>query len=281
MLVRDAPHLEVFMLRRSPRAVFGPGAYVFPGGAVDDGDRSVPITGREPSSADLLMSREGALRWWAAAAREVFEESGFLLAAAPVPADLDDARTALNRGERSFVHILGEHGTSVAGDSMYLFSHWLTPVGPPRRYDTWFLAALAPDGQVGTHDNTETVDSEWVRPAEMLDRWRNDQIDLIFPTMRTLRVLENFDSAAALIDELRQADSDAAVEQSTPWLIDDASGERVALGVDERGDARRQWRQLASSWEGDADLERADYAAKRTGTPDRIVTYTSPKRGVA
>ena len=64
MLVRDAPELEVFMLRRNPESVFAGGAYVFPGGAVDPDDRA------------LGDDR----RFWVAAVRETFEEAGVLLA---------------------------------------------------------------------------------------------------------------------------------------------------------------------------------------------------------
>ena len=46
-----------------------------------------------------------------------------------------------------------------------VFAHWLTPTGAPRRYDTWFFVARAPEGQDGAHDDGELVASEWVRPG--------------------------------------------------------------------------------------------------------------------
>ena len=50
MMVRDAqasdePGLEVFMLRRTGKASFGAGMYVFPGGRVDDVDPAIDVIG--------------------------------------------------------------------------------------------------------------------------------------------------------------------------------------------------------------------------------------------
>ncbi len=259
------------MLRRNPQAVFGPGAYVFPGGAVDLADADVAVSGRDVAATDRLMSREGSLRWWAAAAREVFEESGFLITDAEHRGDLEAARASLNAGESSFAELLFDQDASVAGAAMFLFSHWLTPEGQPRRYDTWFLLAHAPDGQVGTHDNGETVESEWVRPGEMLRRWGNDEIELIFPTMRTLRVMEQFDSAHDIVGALAAAEAEGHANDHTSLLIDDASGERVMLAHEPRGDARRGWKQLEPSWQTDIDVQRSEYEHQQRSCADESV----------
>ena len=87
MLVRDAPDLHVFMLRRSLRSTFVAGAYVFPGGAVDDGDAAPALLARchgiAGEAADGMLGQPAALRYWVAAIRESFEEAGVLLAAGP------------------------------------------------------------------------------------------------------------------------------------------------------------------------------------------------------
>src|SRR5215813_13585842 len=101
MLVRDAPELEVFMLRRNPDSVFAGGAYVFPGGAVDADDRA------------LGDDR----RFWVAAVRETFEEAGVLLArtddGSPVDAaalaDLPADRLRLLAGAVTFGDLLAAH----------------------------------------------------------------------------------------------------------------------------------------------------------------------------
>src|SRR4051794_17234795 len=180
MLVRDRPQLEVFMLRRHPGAVFAPGAYVFPGGRVDRDDAQAPVVGRSLASAEQLMNRAGAIDHWVAAARESFEEAGLLLTV-PTPPALFAERDALNAGRRAFGALLAQHGAAVDAAAMHVFSHWRTPVGAPRRFDTWFFLAAAPTDQEGAHDDTETVHSEWVQPVEMLQRWHRAEVDLVFP----------------------------------------------------------------------------------------------------
>src|SRR5947209_19492999 len=123
MLVRDAPQLEVFMLRRNVAVEFMGGAYVFPGGAVDAGDRAPELLGRchgrDDSSASIQLGMHaGGMGFWVAAIRETFEEAGVLLARSAAtgrPVDPDDpsvaarleaARRAVGAGERPFVEVV-------------------------------------------------------------------------------------------------------------------------------------------------------------------------------
>src|SRR5256714_7590576 len=102
MLVRDAPQLEVFMLRRNVAVEFMGAAYVFPGGAVDAGDRAPELLGRchgrDDSSANTqLGTHAGGMGFWVAAVRETFEEAGVLLARSATtcrPVELDDPSVA-------------------------------------------------------------------------------------------------------------------------------------------------------------------------------------------
>src|SRR5436190_16422712 len=86
MLVRDgAEGMEVFMLRRNLNSDFVGGAYVFPGGAVDQPDRHADLEaiseGRSDDQASQLLGIDrGGLAYWVAAIRECFEEAGVLLA---------------------------------------------------------------------------------------------------------------------------------------------------------------------------------------------------------
>src|SRR6201984_2068755 len=85
MLVSDRPDLHVLMLERTSRAEFGPGATVFPGGAVDTADPSAHAQARVLDLDDATASAEhgleaGGLGFRVAAVRECFEEAGILLA---------------------------------------------------------------------------------------------------------------------------------------------------------------------------------------------------------
>jgi 8-oxo-dGTP pyrophosphatase MutT (NUDIX family) len=102
----DAP--ELLLMRRHERSAFG-GAHAFPGGVLEDTDALVAdyCTGITPDEADTLLGVDRGLAYFSAAIRELFEESGVLLATvAERGVDLDAARDALNDGTldwRSFV----------------------------------------------------------------------------------------------------------------------------------------------------------------------------------
>jgi len=241
MLVRDRPDLEVLVLRRTPDAVFGPGATVFPGGAVDPTDsaayRHVVDLDDATASAEHGVERDG-LAFRVAAVRECFEEAGILLAhdrdgapAAPRP----EWRDALNAGHATIAQVLAADDVVVHGRELRLFSHWLTPVGAPRRYNTWFFVAPAPEGFDGMHDDVELVESAWVRPAELLDAGARGDVELIFPTLRTLVAVARFAKASELLAALDRAPRAAG---GRPLVVPDGSGERVVLPHDDAERAR-------------------------------------------
>ena len=119
---------------------------------------------------------------------------------------LDDAagrrfrshRDALNAGEREFSAVVRSEGLRLATDRLLYFSNWITPVGAPRRYDTRFFLAVAPERQEASHDGGETIAHAWMRPAVVLDRCRSGECKLGVPTRRTLERFADFSSAAAL-----------------------------------------------------------------------------------
>jgi 8-oxo-dGTP pyrophosphatase MutT (NUDIX family) len=245
MLVRDAPELQVFMLRRSLQAPFMGGAYVFPGGAVDDADRSPELLARCDDRDDAAASAAlglpgGGLGFWVAAIREAFEEAGVLLArsaATRLPVDLDDTvraaqidatRRAVGRGERSFVEVVQDEDLVLDAGALHLFSHWITPAGAPRRYDTWFFVAAAPDGHAYLHDDGETVASAWIRPGDALDGAERGELELILPTIRNLEQLARFSRARDLLDAAR----DATTRAAQPRMLGGASGARIMLPID-------------------------------------------------
>src|SRR3954469_7541199 len=254
MLVRDgAPRaddesvVEVFMLRRHLDSAFLGGAYVFPGGAVDDHDRHADLeavcVGRSDASASEMLDLDppvGGLAFWVAGIREAFEEAGVLLAYGADGAIVDWSdpdvaarfakhRKAVDTGERRLVDICVEEGLQLAVDTVHYFSHWITPVGPPRRFDTRFFVARAPEGHTYLHDERETIANAWVRPADAIDRQERGEVDIIFPTLRTLQTISRFGTT----DELLTAA--AAVEHvptMLPRVVQDHDGMRILLPGD-------------------------------------------------
>lgn len=202
VLVRDGRNgPEVLLVERGTAGDF-PGVHVFPGGLVDAGDSHPGLLAhsrRDASSADGLLDTAGALPSFIAAVRESLEEVGVLLAADEADASLlREWQAALLQRKRNFHELLAEGLPRLATDHLGYFSHWVTPVGIPRRYDTRFFVARMPDDQEITIDGREAVRADWLTPADALSASRGGDIRLIFPTVRNLEALATF----ASVDEL-------------------------------------------------------------------------------
>ncbi len=213
LLLRDgARGIEVFMVKRHHQIDFASGALVFPGGKVDAHDRDQALR-KSTDGADKLDDLHLSLT--ASAIREAFEESGILLARKSGRADYIDAATAtalapwrpkLNAGEVGVAEFLAKEDLRLACDALVPFAHWVTPVFMPKRFDTYFYLAATPEGQLGRHDGSESVDSVWIDPHEAIadtKRWT-----VIFPTKMNLLKLAKSKTVA---EALARAKSDPVV----------------------------------------------------------------------
>ena len=227
-LLRDTEQgLEVLMLQRTLKAVFMPGFYVFPGGAVDDGDRdlarSAHLYGHNDDSASALLGLPdgGGLGYLVAAVRECFEEAGMLLARDSAGQWLDgshpvmDGRWAVGSGEADLGDLCRSHDLVVSLDRIAYLDHWVTPPGPPRRFDTRFFAAVAPPAQVPAHDGEETIDHIWITPQAALEDRRQGRREFATPTVSVLRKLSEFASVEDVLTYARDRRPQAFPTQ--PW----------------------------------------------------------------
>jgi 8-oxo-dGTP pyrophosphatase MutT (NUDIX family) len=193
-----------------------PGAYVFPGGAVDALDATADIAfGLNDDTASKRLSMEsGGLAHYIAALRELFEEAGLLIACTSEgeevffvePSDLEqlsEQRRALNAGELRFVDLMRARDLRVNLRGVAYLAHWITPEGRPRRYDTRFFVVLAPTDQRATHDAGETIADRWIRPADALAAHDRGDMEIMFPTRRTLESIEHFKEAHEVLSYAR------------------------------------------------------------------------------
>ena len=242
VLLRDAEGgPEALLLRRHGRSGFAADAWVFPGGVVDQGDRGEVADRLDGPSPAEWAARLGvddpreAIGYVAAALREAFEETGILLARSNRVGDAHrDAEESLAIARRALLNdvvtlrdVAVGNGLQLAGDELIYVGHWITPEPEPRRYDTRFFAARAPEGAVCTVHDAEMVDSVWLHPAEAVKRFHHGQLRLLPPTVHTLQRLAAYPSWR----ELRAALEDASVPSITPRMERRAEG--VAIVVPE------------------------------------------------
>ena len=234
------------MVRRNLRSDFVGGAYVFPGGAVDPHDGGAEAEalceGRSDAEASALLGLpSGGLAYWVAVVRETFEEAGLLLATRPGDPGLlggtgDEERrfaaerVAVNAGARRFLDLCRDEGLRLTVGDVHYFAHWITPRGAPRRYDTRFFVAAAPQGQRAAHSAGETIAEVWISPHDALAAHRAGEIEIIFPTIRNLQVIGRFATSAELLEAAALASS--AVPAIEPRVVPDGNGMRIVLPGD-------------------------------------------------
>jgi 8-oxo-dGTP pyrophosphatase MutT (NUDIX family) len=211
ILVREgAPGLEVFLVKRHRRSSFMSNAFVFPGGKID------------PTDADAET----------AAARELFEEAGVLLAdPAPDAARLAGERARLNAGELAFNDFLAGAGLAIDRARLHWWARWVTPVQEPRRFDAEFFVAELPPGQDPSFDRKETVEELWITPAAALERQAAGDLRLAPPQLRTFHELATLEGGIAGViaaSAIRRMHRSAIC----PRIVEDEGGIAIVLPWD-------------------------------------------------
>ena len=208
IVVRDgAAGMEVLLLRRVERSGDrSSGAFVFPGGTLDAGDGRwhAQCAGLDDARASRRLGvASGGLDYYVAAIRECFEEAGVLLACdaagelvvldAHDVQSIDALRAQLRRGEIGLGELCDRLSLRLAADRLAYHSHWLTPPGLPKRFDTRFFIARMPPRQTAALHSEETLEHCWMRPSHALER--ATELRLPNPTRRTLQSIAGFASA--------------------------------------------------------------------------------------
>ncbi|BAL92906.1 hypothetical protein AMIS_76860 [Actinoplanes missouriensis 431] len=204
---------EVYVLKRATTMVFG-GVYAFPGGTVDPSDR--PSTIRTDWADRLGVPPEQAHAVVGAAARELFEETGVLLAgpvgepdrtvATTDGVDWESDRARVQRRELSMTELLERRGLRLRDDLLLPWARWITPEFEPKRFDTWFFVALLPESQA-THDVSGEADgTDWLEPAATAG------LPMLPPTRHTLRHLAACSTIADVIAASAHRDAATPVQ---------------------------------------------------------------------
>jgi 8-oxo-dGTP pyrophosphatase MutT (NUDIX family) len=212
-----AAPIEVFLIRRARDMRFLGGYYAFPGGKVDLADRSGEALARtcgiSPEAAARAIGDPAdevpAAAYWVAAVREVFEETGMLLArdasGRPVPVGapevtvrLEDHRRALVRGERSFTAVLATEGWAADLAPLRYLAHFVTPPASPIRFSARFFLCPVPAGQGPRLIAEAASEGFWVDPAEAHRRFRAGEWPMAEPAEYGTQYLAQFESCDAV-----------------------------------------------------------------------------------
>ena len=225
---------KIFLARRHHKQPFMAGAYVFPGGQMEDADMASQWRqciyndasfnpGRQ--LRDENLSGEKALGYFICGIRETFEEVGILLGGnekgefvsfhkKDVRSKYNDCRLRLAASKITFKEIIAKENVLLFPDKIVAYAHWITPEFEKMRFDTRFFLAKLPPEQRPVADAIELTESLWVAPKNALEMHSRKEIMLMPPTLKTIEEL----SAFAGIDELFAAAAPKEIYPILPQL---------------------------------------------------------------
>lgn len=177
---------QIYWAKRSSRVSFLAGFHAFPGGAREKSDDETRV---ENCADENLAARI------ACAARELFEETGVLIARhgerltkGQRASLLDD----LTSGRMNFAALLKHFGLHLDARDFEFIGRWVTPPFSARRFDTWFFL-VHPSRKQEPHlaDDGELENGEWIAAREALMSWQRGEALMASPLLHMLRTVEN------------------------------------------------------------------------------------------
>ena len=190
---------EFLLVRRRSGDAFGE-CYTFPGGVLDPDEAAGRefCSGISAAGADRLLGMpSGALDYYSAVVRELFEETGILLGANE-PVD-DTLRRQLIAGKVAWPSLLSQADLDIPCDDLHYFAHWITPVDRPKRWSTRFFLAAMPAGQDVRPDGNEITDFDWLLAEDALRSDDGGERNLPYPTRKTLEGFAGLGDVASLV----------------------------------------------------------------------------------
>ncbi len=197
-LTRNPESSEAFLAKRNPELKFFGGFWAFPGGVVDAEDSQVEVR-------NLPCLEDGSLNqdlpsFLAAAARELFEETGIWLARGAMPSaqELRRDRKLLLDGRVGFASLLAKYGCHLEGADFGPICRITTPPFSPVRYDTWFFGCRIPDGAQIEIWPGELTEGDFFEAAAALRGWRQGDMLIVPPVLILLSELQGRNSRTFL-----------------------------------------------------------------------------------
>ncbi len=224
------------MAQRHQKQTFMAGAYVFPGGQLEETDNDSQlenyiktVDGFDPCRLlqDSALSREKARGFFIAAIRETFEETGIIFGGKTsgyfislnneyTLQRFNHYRQELSASQITLTGIAQKENILLFPDALIPYAHWITPEFEKKRFNTFFFLAKLPTGQTPLADAMELTESLWVTPQKALEMHRKKEIILMPPTLKTVEELSAFRN----INELFSATQKKIIYPILPQLAD-------------------------------------------------------------
>ncbi|MFX0141676.1 MAG: hypothetical protein ACFFDN_49015, partial [Candidatus Hodarchaeota archaeon] len=206
---------EVFMAKRHENARFMGEHHVFPGGGIDEQDTSKESRARLVGiDKEIVNNLKGVCvdpsNLWITAIRELFEETGILIATREkrIPIEMNEKNIKKFKGHQeklqnkreTMTNILTKENLYYAANNLKYFGRLITPKSSPIRFDTQFFLCKLPQKQNINLFNDELTDGLWGTPRRLLELYRKRQIKIIFPQYSTLNRLKKFKRIQEALD---------------------------------------------------------------------------------
>ena len=182
----------VFWVKRSTKLAFLGGYHAFPGGKRESIDDDVRVNHSGDQEQAAMIS---------CAAREIFEETGVLLARGSETLTIGQRASLLDdlaSGRMSWTELLRHYGLRLDAEDFTFVGRWVTPPFAPRRFDTWFFLATCPVKQEPrVTGDAELESGEWISAPAAYVRWERHEVLAAPPVLHALKTL-----AAGLTNDL-------------------------------------------------------------------------------
>jgi glyoxylase-like metal-dependent hydrolase (beta-lactamase superfamily II)/8-oxo-dGTP pyrophosphatase MutT (NUDIX family) len=183
---------EIYWVKRSTKLAFLGGFYAFPGGQRENSDDESRVENSTDAETAAMIS---------CAARELFEETGVLLARGAQTLTVGQRASLLDDlGSKrlSWPELLNLYGLHLDAADFTFVGRWVTPPFAPRRFDTWFFLANSPEKQQpNITEDSELESGEWIRARAAYAKWERSEIIVVPPVLHAVKVL-----AGGLTDDL-------------------------------------------------------------------------------
>ena len=219
-LADDICEFEVFMAKRHINNKFLGGHHVFPGGSIDEQDyakepRERVIRLDKKFANNLKVIYEDPSIFWIIAIRELFEETGILLATNETGGliaiteenvkKFQHYQENLQKNQETMTNILTQENLYYNANNLKYFGRLVTPAMSPIRFDTQFFLCKLPHKQNINLFSDELTEGLWGSPKRILELYKENHIKIIFPQYSTLRRLKKFKTIKEAFDNSKMA----------------------------------------------------------------------------